>query len=160
MTTARAAGQPFGLLALDLDDFKQVNDTLGHAAGDAVLRDVATVLADTFPDSPAIGRFGGDEFTVVIQARVGDDAAFHIRRLTTALQPVIGDSIGHAVFPFDGPDLESLLLTADRRSYETKRGKPESGGTARHDLPAAASRRSPVPPRKARPLPQPGGPGR
>ncbi len=120
---ARADGAPFGLLALDLDDFKAVNDTQGHAAGDTLLREVSEVLASSFPDSHTIGRLGGDEFVVVFPVAVESDAVLQARALATALRPVTGASIGHAVFPVDGANLDALLVTADHRSYEDKRAR-------------------------------------
>ncbi|MDO9356552.1 MAG: GGDEF domain-containing protein [Solirubrobacteraceae bacterium] len=121
LDAATRSGDPFGLLVLDLDDFKSVNDTQGHAAGDELLRRVAGVLADSFPDSPAIGRLGGDEFALAIGVSGADDARLAARTLGASLRAIAGTSIGYAVHPADGTDLSTLMAVADRRSYSEKR---------------------------------------
>jgi diguanylate cyclase (GGDEF)-like protein len=121
LAVARQGDGAFALLALDLDDFKGVNDTRGHAAGDALLRAAAAVLTGTLTDAQVIGRLGGDEFAIVVPLSERDAAARRASELTDALGEVVGASVGHAVFPHDGIDLEGLLSAADRRSYAAKR---------------------------------------
>lgn len=124
LVAAKTEGAPFGLLVLDLDDFKAVNDASGHAAGDELLRKVADTLGATFPDAQIIGRLGGDEFVLVVPVEAEDDARAQARQLATALRSTAGASVGHAVFPQDGDDLGTLLIAADQRSYEQKRDRP------------------------------------
>jgi diguanylate cyclase (GGDEF)-like protein len=117
LATARAVGAPIGLLFIDLDRFKQVNDTLGHSAGDELLWS-------------EVSRLGGDEFTILLTA-ISDaqDAAKVAQRVLDELSrplPVGGyelfttASIGIAVYPFDGDDPETLLRNADTAMYHAK----------------------------------------
>ena len=119
------------LLFIDLDGFKQVNDTFGHGAGDAVLRQVATRLRDALRVGDTVARLGGDEFAVLLP-RVVDDAAaaFVAAKLQAALeapfdidgQPVrIGASIGTALYPDTAATLPELLRAADAAMYDAKR---------------------------------------
>ncbi len=124
LTAARSGTEPLTLLALDLDDFKSINDTRGHAAGDAILREVAAILQETCPEATAISRLGGDEFVVVAPIDSGLRAAQLARSVAEAAAPTVGASVGYAVFPEDGDSLDALLLAADRRSYARKRHKP------------------------------------
>jgi diguanylate cyclase (GGDEF)-like protein/PAS domain S-box-containing protein len=127
----RAPGQPpFALLFLDLDGFKTVNDVLGHQAGDRLLRDVASRLAETAESEAAICRLGGDEFAVLQHAaRTPQDAAGLAMRLLDALeQPFnilgrstsVSASIGVTLYPGDGTAAEELLRNADLAMYRAK----------------------------------------
>lgn len=125
---ARRSGTRFGLLYLDLDDFKAVNDTLGHAAGDAMLREVAARLKEVLRAAEVAARLGGDEFVVL--AETGNDFEILARRITAALErpytlggrPVpIRASIGVAAFPEAGADADALLHAADAAMYAAKR---------------------------------------
>jgi diguanylate cyclase (GGDEF)-like protein len=125
------AGCKLALFWLDLDRFKEVNDTLGHAIGDGVLAEVARRLADIAPDSATIARFGGDEF---IAACIVDDRG-ECEQLASA---IIGDlsrpfridgnrigcgaSMGVALLPDDGPDIETVMQSADLALYHAKVG--------------------------------------
>jgi diguanylate cyclase (GGDEF)-like protein/PAS domain S-box-containing protein len=120
----------FGLLLLDLDRFKHVNDTFGHGAGDYLLRTVARRLRGLLDSEAFIARVGGDEFAVI----VGDAASdVDLIRLAEAIlerlqRPVCFDGrlihasacIGGALFPGDGPSAHELLKNADRALYATK----------------------------------------
>ncbi|MDO9713381.1 bifunctional diguanylate cyclase/phosphodiesterase [Paracraurococcus lichenis] len=123
-------GESFAVLCLDLDRFKEVNDTLGHALGDALLRSVASRLEAVLRETDTLARLGGDEFAV-IQDRLdrSHDVAAQARRLVEALaapfdlegnQVVIGTSIGIAVAPTDGLDADALLKNADMALYRAK----------------------------------------
>ncbi|MEO8847214.1 MAG: diguanylate cyclase [Casimicrobiaceae bacterium] len=119
------------LMFIDLDGFKDVNDTLGHDTGDMLLRQVASRLEKCIRTSDSIARFGGDEFAIVLEdANLPDDAVlvgerivaslvepFHLNghRVTTAA------SIGIAIYPQDGSDAATLLKNADIAMYEAKR---------------------------------------
>ncbi|WP_410572488.1 diguanylate cyclase [Amycolatopsis sp. cmx-4-61] len=133
-TLAAAARQrtTFGLLMLDLDHFKQVNDTYGHLAGDAVLKAVAqSIISAVRGRGDAVGRFGGEEFVVLLPGITEPDigpVAERIRRAISALKVPAGQlsitgltvSIGIAVYPSAGASLQRLLDAADTALYHAK----------------------------------------
>ncbi|MEU4244095.1 EAL domain-containing protein [Actinoplanes sp. NPDC026619] len=144
-TLAQAArgGDPVGLLLLDLNKFKEVNDTLGHHAGDLLLTEVAARLADAVRESDTVARLGGDEFAVLLP-RVGsaDDCLDLARRVLDAVQgPAeldgvqvdISGSIGAAVYPLHSANSAELLQHADIAMYTAKRTR---SGTAIYDAEA------------------------
>jgi diguanylate cyclase (GGDEF)-like protein/PAS domain S-box-containing protein len=127
---ARRTGGHVGLMFVDLDQFKLVNDSWGHAAGDALLLEVARRLQATVREGDTVARLGGDEFVVLCPdlARPGD-AALVAEKIAAALaQPGRVDgremqtsaSIGISLFPGDGADLDSLLQCADAAMYRAK----------------------------------------
>jgi diguanylate cyclase (GGDEF)-like protein/PAS domain S-box-containing protein len=120
-----------GLLFLDLDGFKQVNDTYGHAAGDRLLTAVAEVVRRSVRDTDTVGRLGGDEFGVVL-SRVGSaqEAIAVARRIIAGIEGIgpaggrsldVGCSIGVAIAVPGGSDAKSLLRHADTAMYRAKR---------------------------------------
>jgi diguanylate cyclase (GGDEF)-like protein len=126
-----ARGQPLAaVLLLDLDHFKTVNDTHGHAAGDGVLRAVAQRLQESLRKGDTIARLGGDEFAILIEGFTasGDAAAVAQKILRGLEQPVladgeefrIGTSIGISLYPADGEDGELLFKHADLALYRAK----------------------------------------
>ncbi|ELF6479947.1 MASE3 domain-containing protein [Vibrio fluvialis] len=127
--TAVAHQQPFTLYFMDLDGFKAINDTHGHAVGDQVLKVVAQRLKSTVRSSDIMARFGGDEFVAILPDT--DDEHFHkSQQIIDAIgQPTvihgqslrIGISIGAAVYPKHGASVESLLVEADNALYQAKR---------------------------------------
>jgi diguanylate cyclase (GGDEF)-like protein len=121
-TIATAAGQAGNLavVLVDLDGFKQVNDTRGHAAGDAVLRDTATRLAQASGPNALIGRLGGDEFALLLPGLDERGAAAASHHIEDALRDVTSASVGVAAMPRHGSDLDALIGWADRRLYEVK----------------------------------------
>lgn len=128
---ARALGTPFSLLLIDLDHFKHVNDTHGHAAGDAVLRETARVLkARELPKEAVIGRFGGEEFLVLLP-RTGRDDALRLAedlRVAVASHTFTHDgtaipvtcSIGAAAIAADVDSSAALFKLADTGVYRAK----------------------------------------
>jgi diguanylate cyclase (GGDEF)-like protein len=115
---------------LDLDDFKAVNDALGHAFGDVVLQHAAARVRDSVRQADCVARVGGDEFVVLLPfVQGGGDAAGVARELIRVLgQPFhvdgravrLGASIGIAVFPEHGEDGDALVRKADAAMYQAK----------------------------------------
>jgi diguanylate cyclase (GGDEF)-like protein len=130
--------QPIAVLCLDLDDFKAVNDTLGHPIGDALLKSVAQRLARCLHETDTVARLGGDEFAIVQVSGAQPVAATVLAQhlIETLAEPfeveghsvVIGTSIGMALAPNDGSDPDELLKNADMALY---RAKAEGRGTYR-----------------------------
>ena len=127
---AQAAQQPVALCFLDLDGFKQVNDTLGHAQGDVLLQGVARALQDAVRAADAVARFGGDEFIVLAQVRDAAGAQVLAQHLLAAVReacamvpaPVpVSASIGYALAPEDASQPLRLLQLADQALYAAKR---------------------------------------
>jgi diguanylate cyclase (GGDEF)-like protein/PAS domain S-box-containing protein len=120
------------VMLIDLDRFKQVNDTLGHPAGDALLKQVAERLVKAVGDREKISRLGGDEFQIILQdvedrGVLGEMADRIIRMLShpysvDGSRCIIGASIGIAVSPFDGQASEDLIRNADLALYAAKGG--------------------------------------
>jgi diguanylate cyclase (GGDEF)-like protein len=118
------------VLFIDLDRFKNINDTLGHQVGDRVLCEVAWRLGRLMRESDTVGRLGGDEFLIVIEDILGPTAVSHIaEKILNVLQdsPVtveqeffVGASIGISLFPDDGDDVETLMKHADVAMYRAK----------------------------------------
>lgn len=123
LSRALRSGRPVGLITLDLDHFKQVNDTRGHAAGDEMLRWAVDVMQETVRPMDTIGRVGGDEFAVVVPGAGPDDCATIAARVQSALEPRAPASTGLAVFPTDGADRDELQRSADAKLYVGKRGR-------------------------------------
>ena len=144
MARARRSRAAMALMFLDLDNFKVINDTLGHGVGDELLRQVATRLqgcvreADTLlqrdgaaqPGACTVSRLGGDEFTVIAEHLANAESAVVLaRRILAAMEaPVqvdehqlhVGTSIGIAMYPFEDTDLDGLVRHADSAMYRAK----------------------------------------
>ncbi len=132
LRAAERAATPLALLLFDLDHFKEVNDTLGHHAGDQLLRDVAVRLIETVRASDTVARLGGDEFAVLLPTADAEGAIAAAGTILAALeQPFlvdgqrfeVGASIGVAVAPAHGADAAALLQHADVAMYVAKRGR-------------------------------------
>lgn len=131
LSAARRSGQSVGLLYIDLDGFKPVNDSLGHAAGDAVLREVARRGNSVLRDSDTLARAGGDEFVAVLPGagrealqRSAERLRQEIARpyaLGGGVNATIGASIGAALTRAGGENADSLQRRADAAMYEAKR---------------------------------------
>jgi diguanylate cyclase (GGDEF)-like protein len=121
LSNALRNGRPFGLISLDLDHFKEINDTRGHAAGDEILRWAVEVMNDTMRPMDTLGRVGGDEFAVIAPGAGPDDCAVIAGRLQDALRPQAPASVGVACFPTDGADRDELQRSADIALYAGKR---------------------------------------
>lgn len=116
---ARRSGEPCAVMVMDLDGFKAINDTYGHAAGDIVLREVAARLSSVLRAQDTAARLGGDEFAVVLPNTDTEGAIRTAKRIVARLH--VGASIGIAVFPDDGATAEELLAHADQAMYRAKR---------------------------------------
>ncbi|HUQ75837.1 MAG TPA: PAS domain S-box protein, partial [Burkholderiales bacterium] len=127
---ARRRNVSLGVLFIDLDDFKLVNDTQGHAAGDELLKEMAKRLQSSLRDGDTVARISGDEFAVVlVDLTRPDDAALVAQKILERLaapvlvqgqEAVVTASVGIATFPADGADAESLLGAADAAMYRAK----------------------------------------
>ena len=125
-------GQQYGLLFIDMDNFKQINDTFGHPVGDDVLRAVASALRTAADRQDVVGRVGGDEFVVFTRIRSDRQEVLQLaQRLSDALRSIclpeleghwISGSIGIAFAPRDGMEYYTLVRTADAKLYEAKAG--------------------------------------
>lgn len=130
MGQERGAEAPLSVLLLDLDHFKEVNDTLGHGAGDALLREVSQRLRAVTRESDLVARLGGDEFAVIQSPGVtAQSAAGLAERIVAAVgapyeidgeRVVVGVSVGIAIEPEEGASAELLLKCADMALYEAK----------------------------------------
>ncbi len=133
------SGQPLALLLLDLDHFKEVNDTGGHASGDALLVWATEAMRASSRIGAAIGRLGGDEFAILLP-EIGREAALAaLERLREALSERTPASGGVASFPEDGMDREALLHRADLALYSAKHGRRSRRGIAPAELSWAAA---------------------
>lgn len=132
LTNIQQADEGFALLTLDLDHFKAVNDTLGHAAGDHVLQQAARILREETRVSDVVARNGGDEFTILLKGVVDRQTALDIgaRIIQRLEQPIpFGDAICHisgsvgTIFSADFPasDIETIMANADKALYGSKR---------------------------------------
>ncbi len=128
----RNAKRSCALMMMDLDRFKQVNDTLGHPAGDELLKQVAARLGSVVAKRGTIGRLGGDEFLIILpdlddRGELGDLAQRIIQMVSQpysieGARAIIGTSIGIATAPYDGLDAEALTSAADLALYSAKGG--------------------------------------
>ena len=132
MKTLCSRNVPFGLMFIDLDRFKVLNDTLGHTAADRLLKDIAEVIREALPPDACVARLGGDEFAVIISDETDKDTlailaqslldvfSSDVRRDHT--EPFVTASIGISMCPEHGRDHEALLTSADIAMYAAKRG--------------------------------------
>lgn len=151
----RRGGGGFALMSLDLDGFKPVNDTYGHAAGDFLLSEIGRRMSGAVRPGDVVARMGGDEFLVLVPTEpgTGDD---WLRAVATRLQAaisrpvpiegqwvVVGTSIGIARFPDDGDEAGTLLRKADAAMYRAKAGREHgiafAAGMSPHGLPNAVA---------------------
>jgi diguanylate cyclase (GGDEF)-like protein len=130
---ARASRQAsnLALLLLDVDDFKDINDSEGHPIGDLALRELSALLRTSVRPYDVCARYGGDEFVIMMPECGGDEARERMEQLQARIggmrvslpdgrQIAMSVSIGAAIFPRDGDSSESLLMAADSRMYQNK----------------------------------------
>ena len=129
---ATASGESFSIVFLDVDELKRINDTYGHLAGDALLREVSNALMDAVRGEDVVARYGGDEFVVLLPATPAPAAAVVAQRISEGiarhrfmagreLLQIPGVSLGVATFPRDGRTAEEILASADATLYQQKR---------------------------------------
>ncbi len=148
---AQRQRKQLAVLFVDLDHFKRINDSLGHAVGDKLLRSVAGRLVASVRRSDTVSRLGGDEFVVVLsQIEHAEDAAFSAQKILTALiaphqiddtQLTIDVSIGISSYPGDGQDAQSLMDSADTAMYDAKKQGRDNYQFFRSDMHARAVER-------------------
>jgi diguanylate cyclase (GGDEF)-like protein len=136
---ARRSGNGAALLLVDLDSFKQVNDSLGHHIGDQLLRAVGDIFSHRLRRSDTVARTGGDEFAVILEEPVTRLDAERVAQQLSELieQPIeveghticIGASIGVALYPDDGVTEEAMFIAADLRMYDMKNGTLRGSGS-------------------------------
>jgi diguanylate cyclase (GGDEF)-like protein len=140
-------GEPFSLVMIDLDDFKRVNDELGHQAGDRFLADMSAAIIGAGRETDRVFRYGGDEFSVILPGATADAACLVAERIRAAIESVGGPgtwwasegqavsaSIGVASYPDDGGTADSVLLAADRACFVAKRSGRGRIATAQDGL--------------------------
>lgn len=141
MKEAQRRNIPISVLCMDVDNFKRVNDMLGHQQGDVVLRDVAQLCLSQVRDSDLVCRYAGDEFIIVLPGLSRMEALMTKRRIEVLVdnhkpygsgenQVRIGMSIGVATFPDDGQDAHSLIACADANMYAAKRRRKGDAAAA------------------------------
>ena len=141
LARVKREGIEFGLLLIDMDGLKAINDSYGHLAGDAAICEIAKRARQTLRGSDTIARLGGDEFGVILQPSSGISfLAEGAARLQKAIsqpfqydsrQLILGASIGAAIATKDGLDLEALLEHADQAMYQNKRERKQLAGAGR-----------------------------
>ncbi|HEX8475348.1 MAG TPA: diguanylate cyclase [Pyrinomonadaceae bacterium] len=128
---ARRARRPFQVIMLDLDDFKQVNDTFGHKAGDQMLREMARILQAQLREYDFLARYAGDEFVAIVQDTTTEQVAELCERIEKAVSTFtlrlapgkharVGISVGAASYGVHGDTLDQLIIAADKAMYSVK----------------------------------------
>jgi diguanylate cyclase (GGDEF)-like protein/PAS domain S-box-containing protein len=151
---ARRYGRRLAVLFLDCDRFKHINDTLGHAVGDQVLRSIARRLTTCVRESDTVSRHGGDEFLILLsEVDHPEDAGLIGEKIVSSLaEPhfVAGHelqltaSVGIALYPEDGQDAQTLIMRADTAMYHAKNTGRNRVGFYRSDMEAPAIKRSSI----------------
>lgn len=136
VSRAHRTGRPFQVIMLDLDDFKQVNDTFGHKIGDQMLREIARLLQSQLRDYDFLARYAGDEFVAIVQDLAEDQVEELIQRIERTISGFsmrvrsdkhakVGISVGKATYGTDGDALDQLLIAADQKMYSAKSAHKE-----------------------------------
>jgi len=130
ISRAKRHNKVFGLLFIDLDRFKQINDSLGHSVGDEILKETASRLLSLIREVDTLSRFGGDEFTIIVEdLKSGEDASILAQKILEVLaQPIytgehtlyVSCSIGISIYPDDNVNENKLLMYADAAMYRAK----------------------------------------
>lgn len=150
VSRARRTGQPFQVVMLDLDCFKQVNDTFGHKVGDKMLREVANIIHAQLREYDFLARYAGDEFVAIVQDLNGPQVEELSERIEAAVSKFslqvlgerraqVGISLGSATYGQDGETLDHLLIAADQAMYSAKSAHKRSEADQ-----AAARKETPI----------------
>lgn len=137
LSQASRKHEKFGIISLDMDGLKEINDNLGHRAGDAAIKEIAMRITSALRESDTVSRLGGDEFGIIVATAVDrDDLTTLIHRIDCEItKPFefegnkinLKASIGYALFTEDGIELEVLIEKADKTMYEVKRERKGEG---------------------------------
>jgi len=134
---AERSHRPIGIIMLDVDHFKRINDTYGHSTGDMILRQLGHFLTEHTRGGDSVCRYGGEEFTLMLPNASIDETLQRAEELRMAMKsfpllvgehvlPPISLSIGLAAFPYHGTEREALLRVADAALYQAKvRGRDQ-----------------------------------
>jgi diguanylate cyclase (GGDEF)-like protein len=138
----------FQILMLDLDGFKQVNDTFGHKAGDRMLQEIGKVIKAQFREYDFLARYAGDEFVALIADMTVEDIYDLCRRVENAVDNFelqigdetasVGISVGWATYPFSGHSFDQLLIAADKEMYARKSRRKRLGAPTKRMIPKPA----------------------
>ena len=149
LVQARRSKQPLAVLFLDLDDFKLINDTLGHSVGDSLLKAVAERIQNCLRESDTVARLGGDEFTLLLPeisrfedaAQIADKIVCDLRLpvMIAGKELFVTASVGISIYPDDGEDADSLLKNADTAMYHAKKHDKNSYRFFTQDMNTALS---------------------
>jgi len=129
ISLAQRSGEPLAVMFIDLDHFKDINDTLGHSIGDQILMEVAKRLKAVLREEDSLSRQGGDEYIVLLPRSDADSAALVASKLIEAVtrpchieqhELIVTPSIGIAIYPHDGSNMETLSKNADTAMYRAK----------------------------------------
>jgi diguanylate cyclase (GGDEF)-like protein/PAS domain S-box-containing protein len=151
LAIARRYGRRVAVLFLDCDRFKHINDTLGHAVGDQVLKSISKRVQSAVRDSDTVSRHGGDEFIILLsEVDSAEDAGTIAQKIVAAIaephliaghELSLTASIGVAMYPEDGPDAQTLISRADTAMYHAKSSGRNQVGFYRSDMEAPAVKR-------------------
>jgi len=149
LSRARREKEPVSLLALDLDDFKSINDTYGHQQADRVLRELADVFRSQVRDYDTVARYAGDEFFIILPQtthRQAQETAERVKAAVSSYAPTalhdqvrISVSIGVVTFPGDAAEVDTLIAAADRAMYADKRLSEQRARLIKENAAAGAS---------------------
>jgi len=143
LAKARRQKSMLGVMFIDLNKFKSVNDTFGHAVGDILLQSVAKRLQDCIRESDTVARMGGDEFAIILtDVTVPEDVSGTAQRIVNEMSRpfsfnehdlTISASVGISLYPIDGHDMPTLLKKADEAMYKVKEEGKNNYQFYRHD---------------------------
>ena len=128
---AKRRNERIGILNIDIDNFKLINDTYGHSYGDFILKELCSVIVGTIRKEDILVRWGGDEFLLLVIDmdntsvqnlinQINETIKTELNNREESMKPDITLSIGHSIYPEDGQNISDLLSIADKRMYKVK----------------------------------------